>query len=526
MTDKSTSAGAQRSTCKCGHPAGVHTGLKPSVCFMDGCCCEDFELPLPTATETCGNPLNVKPTVPVEWGDGISYRDLMTNREMMFGLVGGEAWLCYKHPDGAWVTERKATPEELTRLVSTGQPEDARAVVAPESALAGEAVERMSAEPAAEANPRRKTAEELPPYCVLVEVSDGDEIAERERFYVRTGKNNSPHYDVWRDKDGMWDGRVDSPVWPEWRYREPAPPTEAAAGHPCGACDGSGDSIIGEYRVTRDMAADAGDLAMEGMFHSYETEPCDVCGGSGIELPAQGSTPASAPRPAPKAELPAENVAALALLKKWRDEGDAEEQRETGDYLSRMFASSVRTEGADEMLFDANLVVRWNARSALNHQGGNKIAGTIYSICAAELEREQRAQNPSPSSEGANEAFEAWRTAEVTPKPVREAIKRLQAVGLRHIADWDTFCSCIFGLIDVVYSRAATEAVAARDTALRELVGRMREVFDEIEGEVAVASTIKGWAESLEALLPAKAEKEDRLAAEAGCAEPNLGGEG
>lgn len=43
-------------------------------------------------------------------------------------------------------------------------------------------------------------------------------------------------------------------------------------------------------------------------------------------------------------------------------------------------------------LFDDNLVVRWKARGELNHQGGNRIAGNIYHICAAELERAEAAR--------------------------------------------------------------------------------------------------------------------------------------
>ena len=52
----------------------------------------------------------------------------------------------------------------------------------------------------------------------------------------------------------------------------------------CRQCGGSGQEIVGENRLTLDMAIDAGDRSMEGAFHSYQYAPCDLCGGSGIEL--------------------------------------------------------------------------------------------------------------------------------------------------------------------------------------------------------------------------------------------------
>ncbi len=53
----------------------------------------------------------------------------------------------------------------------------------------------------------------------------------------------------------------------------------------CKQCGGSGQEIVGENRVSLDMAIDAGDnRSMEGMFHSYAYEVCSACEGSGIEL--------------------------------------------------------------------------------------------------------------------------------------------------------------------------------------------------------------------------------------------------
>ena len=49
----------------------------------------------------------------------------------------------------------------------------------------------------------------------------------------------------------------------------------------CQECGGSGQVVVGEHRVTRDMAIDAGERQLEGSFHSYAYGPCESCGGSG-----------------------------------------------------------------------------------------------------------------------------------------------------------------------------------------------------------------------------------------------------
>lgn len=47
----------------------------------------------------------------------IEFYDRASGREMKLALNGPLAgWLCYKHPDGQWVTERKATPTDRARL--------------------------------------------------------------------------------------------------------------------------------------------------------------------------------------------------------------------------------------------------------------------------------------------------------------------------------------------------------------------------------------------------------------------------
>lgn len=52
---------------------------------------------------------------------------------------------------------------------------------------------------------------------------------------------------------------------------------------PCTTCGGSGQEVVGENYVTEDMAIDAGDRSMAGMFHSYAYGPCSDCDGSGID---------------------------------------------------------------------------------------------------------------------------------------------------------------------------------------------------------------------------------------------------
>ena len=61
----------------------------------------------------------------------------------------------------------------------------------------------------------------------------------------------------------------------------PPPPTTAEQAQ-CPNCGGEGREIIGENYVTLDMAIDAGDRDMAGMFHSYEYGECNVCNGTGF----------------------------------------------------------------------------------------------------------------------------------------------------------------------------------------------------------------------------------------------------
>lgn len=51
----------------------------------------------------------------------------------------------------------------------------------------------------------------------------------------------------------------------------------------CPICEGRGQEIIGENKVSRDMAIDAGDESMEGSFHSYEYSICENCDGTGLK---------------------------------------------------------------------------------------------------------------------------------------------------------------------------------------------------------------------------------------------------
>lgn len=50
----------------------------------------------------------------------------------------------------------------------------------------------------------------------------------------------------------------------------------------CPTCEGSGRVPIGEHFVTRDMATDAGEPAMEGMSMGIEYGDCPDCHGTGI----------------------------------------------------------------------------------------------------------------------------------------------------------------------------------------------------------------------------------------------------
>lgn len=51
---------------------------------------------------------------------------------------------------------------------------------------------------------------------------------------------------------------------------------------PCEACDGTGRQVLGEHFVTRDMASDAGEPAMEGMSMGLEYAACQQCSGEGV----------------------------------------------------------------------------------------------------------------------------------------------------------------------------------------------------------------------------------------------------
>ena len=53
---------------------------------------------------------------------GILFIDLLSGREMKL-VTGGDykGWIVYRHPDGQWVTLRKATQKDLGNLVNAGQ---------------------------------------------------------------------------------------------------------------------------------------------------------------------------------------------------------------------------------------------------------------------------------------------------------------------------------------------------------------------------------------------------------------------
>jgi hypothetical protein len=50
--------------------------------------------------------------------NALRFYDVASHREMLLDYDTG--WLCYRHPDGQWVTLRKATPNDLARLSRAG----------------------------------------------------------------------------------------------------------------------------------------------------------------------------------------------------------------------------------------------------------------------------------------------------------------------------------------------------------------------------------------------------------------------
>jgi len=46
----------------------------------------------------------------------------------------------------------------------------------------------------------------------------------------------------------------------------------------CTACDGKGGEVVGGHYVTREMALDAGEPAMEGTPYEEEYQECEYCG--------------------------------------------------------------------------------------------------------------------------------------------------------------------------------------------------------------------------------------------------------
>ncbi len=48
---------------------------------------------------------------------GTRFHDAASGREMLYVLEGHmKGWICYRHPDGQWVTLREATEEDLKVL--------------------------------------------------------------------------------------------------------------------------------------------------------------------------------------------------------------------------------------------------------------------------------------------------------------------------------------------------------------------------------------------------------------------------
>lgn len=48
---------------------------------------------------------------------GLKFYDKASNREMLFVQEGwAKGWICFKQPDGQWVTLRKATKDDKIKL--------------------------------------------------------------------------------------------------------------------------------------------------------------------------------------------------------------------------------------------------------------------------------------------------------------------------------------------------------------------------------------------------------------------------
>ncbi len=58
---------------------------------------------------------------------GTRFHDAISNRNMLLVSEGHmRGWLCYRHPDGQWVTLRKATDDDLRALGDTAAEVTAR----------------------------------------------------------------------------------------------------------------------------------------------------------------------------------------------------------------------------------------------------------------------------------------------------------------------------------------------------------------------------------------------------------------
>lgn len=47
----------------------------------------------------------------------IVFYDLLSKRIMCLTEISGEFWICFKHPDGQFVTERKACFDDIEKLI-------------------------------------------------------------------------------------------------------------------------------------------------------------------------------------------------------------------------------------------------------------------------------------------------------------------------------------------------------------------------------------------------------------------------
>ena len=78
--------------------------------------------------------------------DKIIFYDFASDRTMCITFISEQLWLCYKHPDGQFVTDRKATIDDISKLckLKRNNTEDVQELKAKIAAVREQAVFRIS----------------------------------------------------------------------------------------------------------------------------------------------------------------------------------------------------------------------------------------------------------------------------------------------------------------------------------------------------------------------------------------------